>query len=110
MFAHERSLVEKYRNRPFALLGVNEDPKRETFVNSEKEHKLNWRSWWDEKNNIATAWKVDGFPTLFLIDHKGKVRWQHEGVPDFKKMEETMEKLVQEAESEGGKQAALSRR
>jgi thioredoxin-related protein len=108
MFAHERSLVEKYQGRPFALLGVDADDNRETLQKAEKEHKLNWRSWWDN-GSIARQWNVRGFPTLFLIDHQGMVRWQSEGVPDLERMEELIERLVKEAESEGGKHALQSR-
>lgn len=110
MFAHERSLVKKYEGRPFALLGVDEDESRQTLREAQEKHHLNWRSWWDKDNAIAEAWKVRGWPTLFLIDHKGMVRWQSEGAPDAEKMEKLIEKWVKEAESDGGKQASLSRR
>jgi peroxiredoxin len=110
MFAHERSLVRKYEGRPFAFLGVNEDETQETLLKAQKKNKLNWRSWWDENGAIARQWKVNGFPTLFLIDRKGEIRWKNVGVPDTQKMDELIEQLVAEAESESGKQAALSRK
>jgi peroxiredoxin len=110
MFAHERSLVQKYEGRPFALLGVDEDDDRETLQKAQKKHDLNWRSWWDEGSSIAQQWKVESLPMLFLIDHKGMVRWHSEGVPNLKQMDELIERLVKEAESEGSKQASLSRK
>lgn len=109
MFGHERSLVQKYLGRPFALLGVDEDNGRETLQKAQKKHDLNWRSWWDKDNAIAGQWRVRGWPTLFLIDHKGMVRWRQEGAPEPKELEKRIEQLVKEAESEGGKLAALSR-
>jgi peroxiredoxin len=110
MFDHERSLVQKYQGRPFALLGVDEDPSRETLHKTQKKYDLNWRSWWDKDQSIAAQWKAEALPTLFLIDHKGVVRWHDVGVPDLKQLDQRIEKLVKEAESEGSKQAALSRR
>jgi hypothetical protein len=111
MFAHERSLVQKYQDRPFALLGVNVDETREKLQKTQKENQLNWRSWWDgEGGSISQQWKVEGLPTLFLLDHKGNIRWKSEGVPRTKQMDDLIEKLVKEAESEASKQAALSRR
>ncbi len=109
MFDHERSLVQKYQGRPFALLGIDEDSDRVTLQKAEKKYKLTWRSWWDENGIIASQWKVVGWPTLFLIDHKGEIRWHSLGVPDSKELEKRIEQLVKEAESEG-KLASLSRR
>lgn len=108
MFAHERSLVQKYEERPFALLGVNLDSHLDKLQETEKKYHLNWRSWWDGSGGpIAARWKVEGLPTLFLLDHKGNIRWQSEGVPSsLKSMDETIEKLVKEAENEGSKQAS----
>ena len=103
--------MEKYQGRPFVLLGVDEDDERETLQKAEKKHNLNWRSWWDNGGSIAQEWNVSGFPTLFLIDHKGMIRWHAVGVPeDLKQMDQLIERLVKEAESEGGKQASLSRK
>jgi thiol-disulfide isomerase/thioredoxin len=111
MFAHERSLVEKYQDRPFVLLGVNVDSRVEALQQMQEKEHLNWRSWWDGAAGlIALRWKVESWPTLFLLDPKGDIRWKHEGVPNLKQMDELIEKLVKEAEREGGKQTAVSRR
>jgi hypothetical protein len=110
MFAHERSLVEKYRDRPFALVGVNEDATLKKLKSTQENKHLNWRSFWDGGGGpIALQWKVSGLPSLFLIDGKGMVRWHSAGVPDLKKMDEAIEQLVADAENDGGKQASLSR-
>src|SRR5262249_20076994 len=98
MFAHERSLVRKYQGRPFALLGVDEDADRETLLEAQKKHELNWRSWWDQDKSIAERWNVTGLPMLFLIDHKGKIRGEIGGAPlDPKPLDELIESLVKEA-------------
>jgi thiol-disulfide isomerase/thioredoxin len=100
MFAHERSLVQKYEGKPFALLGVNTDNTREQLLHEQQANQLNWRSWLDAPNGaISTQWKVEGLPTLFLIDHKGLIRWESVGVPNLKEMDALIEQLVQEAEA-----------
>jgi hypothetical protein len=109
MFDDERSLVRKYQGRPFALLGVDGDPDRSTLQKAEKKFQLTWRSWWDEGSAIAERWKVIGLPTVFLIDHNGVVRWQKVGVPNHWELEQRIEQLVKEAESDSAKLAALSR-
>jgi hypothetical protein len=108
MFAHERSLVRKYEGRPFALLGVDCDDSRETLQYAQKKHRLNWRSWWDGNGVISLRWRVEGLPTLFLIDHKGNVRGQVVGAPsDTRPLDDMIEQLVKKAESEGSKQVSL---
>ncbi len=102
MFAHERSLVEKFQNKPFVLLGVNVDETRDELQLIQRKEKLNWRSWWDGAGGpIALQWKLQSLPTLFLLDHKGEIRWRSAGVPDPKRMDELIEQLVQEAEASG---------
>jgi len=96
MFAHERSLVQKYEGKPFVLLGVNTDAAREKLQKAQKKYELNWRSWWDGSGGpISAQWKVEGFPTLFLIDHKGMIRWDSAVVPDLKRMDALIDQLVQ---------------
>ena len=111
MFAHERSLVTKYKNRPFVLLGVNADFTPEAFQQCQEKAHLNWRSWYDGVSGpIAEEWKVAQLPTLFLLDHKGMIRWQHISVPDNEHLDKLIEQLISEAESDGKKHAALSKR
>ena len=76
MYPHERSLVAKYRGRPFAIVGVNSDDNREEIKQVIVKENITWRSFWDGGSSdgpIANAWKVDGWPTLYLIDHTGNI-------------------------------------
>jgi thiol-disulfide isomerase/thioredoxin len=101
LIPHERSLVQQYANKPFVLLGINTDETREQLQKTQAKEKLNWRSWWDGPSGpIAAQWKVDAVPTLYLIDHKGAIRFESRGVPDAKELEQRIEKLVHEAEAE----------
>jgi hypothetical protein len=105
MFAHERSLVQKYEGKPFVLLGVNADDTLEKLQQTQKKYDLNWRSWWDGMNgSIALQWKVPGLPAVYLLDHKGLIRWENLGTPDLKVMDHLIEQLVQEAEADRAKQ------
>ena len=75
MYAHERSLVEHYKNQPFALLGVSTDSLDEIKQICEK-NKITWRSWAQGsiEGPIPTKWAIETWPTIFLIDHKGIIR------------------------------------
>jgi peroxiredoxin len=99
MIPHERSLVQRYQQRPFALLGVNTDSTRQTLRKFEEREHLNWRSWWDGPDgSLAAQWKVEALPTLFLIDHRGVIRFETVGRPKQAELDRRIEELVREAE------------
>jgi hypothetical protein len=99
MYPHERSLVKKMEGKAFVLIGVNSDmDKADLKKVLEKEH-ITWRSFWNGGTGgpISTAWNVRGWPTLYLIDHKGIIRKKWLGGPREAALDEAIEKLVQEA-------------
>jgi len=100
MFAHERSLVQRYRDRPFALLGVNTDADAEALKRIQQEREIPWRSFADgrPRGPISTAWNVQGFPTVELIDAQGMVRFTHLGPPSAEELDGEIEQLVKEVE------------
>jgi hypothetical protein len=77
MYPHERSLVEKYKNAPFVILGVNSDKDREKLKPDLEKNGITWRSFWNGPNGtagpIAAAWNVRGWPTLYVIDPQGTI-------------------------------------
>ena len=80
MYAHERSLVKRLENRPFALLGVNSDRDRDQLKKVLQEKNLTWRSFWNggsTKGPISDAWKVHGWPTIFVLDAEGVIRYRN---------------------------------
>lgn len=71
----EKALAEKYRDRPFVLLGVNGDGDTASARKAVMKNEIPWRSFWnggDER--ISRAWNVRGWPTVYLIDHAGIIR------------------------------------
>ena len=79
MYPHERSLVKRLEGKPFALIGVNSDPKDRVRQAMKKEN-MTWRSWWDggsTEGPIAKAWNVNGWPTIYVLDAKGAIRYKN---------------------------------
>lgn len=99
MYPHERSLVSSYKNRPFALLGVNTDVDRGQLRVAMAKEGITWRSWFDGGTDgpITSAWQVDGFPAIYLIDHRGTIRHIH---LRGEELDKAIEKLVRDAEKE----------
>jgi peroxiredoxin len=104
MFPHERSLVERLKNEPFVLLGINTDDKGPDFYREEaKKNGISWRSAIDGSTSgpICSKWGVEGFPTLYLIDAKGIIRqaWNTNGSPGDEILDREIDKLVAEAKA-----------
>ena len=104
MYPHERSLVKKLEGKPFALIGVNSDQSRDQLKKVIADEKMTWRSWFDGPGTsgpIATAWNVRGWPTLYVIDHKGVIRHKWLGSPGNDVLDRAIEALVKEADQGG---------
>jgi hypothetical protein len=100
MYPHERSLVSRMANKPFALLGVNSDSNRKELRDVVlKKEKITWRSWWDGGSTggpIAKQYGVRGWPTIYVLDGKGVIRFKNIRGPDLDK---AVDILVKELES-----------
>lgn len=96
MFDHERELARKYAGKPFVLLGVNADESPFKLKQTQDKAGLTWPSFWDGMGGpIAANWSVDRFPTFFLIDREGIVRWRCDGVPPDGELEKQIEEQLQ---------------
>ena len=104
MYGHERSLVKKMADKPFALVGVNSDQDLKALKPVLEKEEITWRSFWNGPKGtggpISDEWNVHGWPTLYVIDHKGIIRHKWIGSPGNEKMDEALEKLVEAAEKE----------
>ena len=70
-----RDLVDRYRNRPFVVLGINNNDSRETLKELETNKEITWRCWWDHAQDdgpgpITTRWNVRGYPTFIVLDQR----------------------------------------
>ncbi len=75
MYSDERELVEKLKDKPFALLGVNGDePDRAKSVI--EAGTVTWRSWLDGAGGpIADLYKIEVWPTVLVLDATGRIRF-----------------------------------
>jgi hypothetical protein len=106
MFPHERSLVKRMAGKPFVLIGVNGDQAGDELKEKNKTAEITWRSFQnahgDGEKAIADQWNVQGWPTLYLIDHKGTIRRKWLGSPGDEVLDKEIESLVEEAETQAG--------
>jgi len=98
------------QGKPLALIGINincYDPKKLKEVMDKEQ--LNFRSFTDTADGeglgvISSAWNLMGTPTLFVVDHKGVIRYRRLGIPDKEAIDEVLNKLIKEAEGNDKKE------
>jgi hypothetical protein len=97
MYPHERSLVKQLSNKKFALIGVNSDKDREKLKEVLDEKNISWRSFWNGGSTsgpISTRWNVRGWPTIYVLDVNGVIRFKN---VRGEKMDRAIETLLAEA-------------
>lgn len=78
MIPHEKTLVKRLENEPFTLLGINSDSE-ERYRRERPEMGVTWPSFFDGGNTggpIAMQWGVSGWPTIYVLDHTGRIRFK----------------------------------
>jgi thiol-disulfide isomerase/thioredoxin len=78
MVPDERQLVERMAGKPFALLGVNSDKDPAKVKAAVASENITWPSFrdGDTLGSIATAWNVHTWPSIYILDCKGVVRYR----------------------------------
>jgi peroxiredoxin len=80
-YPYLRLLTELYGKWPFAILGVNSDSTPELARQASMNRGLQYPAWWDGRggnNNdgpIAREWQVVGWPTTYVLDGNGVIRF-----------------------------------
>lgn len=109
MYAHEKQLLLKLQDKPFVILGVNSDKERDIAKQVVAEKQQVSRTWWDggsTRGPIATRWNVTGWPTIYVLDHKGVIRFKNtRGEALEKAVEQLLEEQAKEAAGNGTNEA-----
>lgn len=82
MIPQERALADRLQGRAFALLGINSDGDREKLKRRIRDERITWPSWWDGDiadgpGPIARAWNVRTWPTTYVLDPEGVIRFKN---------------------------------
>lgn len=96
MYPHERSLVKKLENKPFALLGINTDTSLAHVKQVVAKEHITWPSWFDgtTRGPIDMMYDTGHWPTIYVLDAKGVIRFID---PDD--LDQAVESLLKEIES-----------
>lgn len=103
MYPHERSLVKKFAGKPFAIVGVNSDSDLKALQPVIAKNEITWRSFWNGEKGIngpiSARWNVRSWPTIYIIDAEGRIRYKD---VSGDALDKALEKLVAEAEGDTG--------
>ena len=67
--------MKRHKDDPFALVAVNCHDSREDFLKGQGEVKTDYASIFGGEP-IASDWGVSAFPTMFVLDAEGKIRFK----------------------------------
>jgi peroxiredoxin len=97
---HVEELWKKYRDRGFSAVAIEQSRDRERAVKFIKDNGLTMHMLENgEENDVVTdLFRVNGYPTTFIIDGEGRILFYHLGFyeGDEKKLEEEILKLLGE--------------
>lgn len=91
-------LQESYSNEDFEILALNLGEEREAIVDFLKQHPVNFTVLLDPGQAQPRLWKVFAFPTSYLLDKKGRIRFSVAGAIDWNSNEvkTTIDSLLSE--------------
>ncbi|MBL8693331.1 MAG: hypothetical protein JNJ88_04465 [Planctomycetes bacterium] len=93
--------MKRLEGLPFALIGVNSDRDKNALKKVLEKENITWRSFWNGGSTdgpISRAWNVSGWPTIYVLDAKGVIRYKNV-------REAAMDKAVDELLAEMGVKA-----
>jgi len=93
----ENALIQRYRDKPFVLVGINTDKDIEKARDAVKKYNILWRSFWNGldgwKGNITYDWFVQGYPLYYVLDVEGRIHFKSR---DYEGLEEMVAMLLSE--------------
>jgi peroxiredoxin len=95
MYPNLRLMVDKFKGKPFALLGISVDDDVKDLVALAEKGENSWPIWWDGENAegpLASQWAIRSMPMFFVLDQKGVIR--NKGFLQPSEIEATVEMLL----------------
>jgi thiol-disulfide isomerase/thioredoxin len=78
MIPHERAMVAKLKDKPFALISVSADDKKKTLSDFLEKTPMPWVHWHSgPQGELIEKYQVQFFPTVYVLDAKGVIRFKH---------------------------------
>lgn len=81
-YPYQRLMLEVFENDPVTLLAIHSDQAPEVARSAKEDEGLHFRAWWDGygaylPGPIARSWHLAGWPTIYILDEHGVIRYVH---------------------------------
>ncbi len=77
MVPHEREMVERLKDEPFAILSVSCDADKETLTDFLETTSMPWDHWWcGQDSEFTKSLAIDKYPSIFVLDKEGVIRFK----------------------------------
>ncbi len=98
----QRALIERLKDKPFAWIGIDTDTDKEQFRKAAAELGVTWRNSWQGgiSGELPRIWGVTSYPTTYVIDAKGVIRYIS---PRGEALDKAVDTLLAELASAGEK-------
>jgi thiol-disulfide isomerase/thioredoxin len=98
MIPHEKELVKRMKDRPFAFIGVNADNNQDTAKAYIEKQAISWPNIFDGRGGpIHRDYHISYWPTIYVLDTNGVIRFRDVRGED---MDRAVEELLKEARAE----------
>jgi thiol-disulfide isomerase/thioredoxin len=103
---------DRYRDKGLTVVGVHSpefDEERDVEKVRSEVASLGIRYPVVTDNDYQTwnAYNVEAWPTIFLLDKQGRIRWKHVGEGDYDEAEQLIQKLLAEKETQSENKSGL---
>jgi thiol-disulfide isomerase/thioredoxin len=99
MIPHNKELAKRLDGQPFVILGVSADHEEKELKTFVSEKQISWPNIFDgPRGPLAGAWRIEGFPTVFVVDAKGVIRYKQVGYDraSMTRLENAIDKLLKD--------------
>jgi len=91
MIPHQREMIKKLQGRPFELLSVSCDEEKNTLTEFLQKNEMGWKHWWAGRGGeFSKMLNISFYPTIYVIDAKGTIRYKNIRGEELEKAIETL--------------------
>jgi thiol-disulfide isomerase/thioredoxin len=77
MIPHEREMVTRLKDKPFALVSISFDAEKKTLTEYLAEQPMPWNHWWNgAEGKLKDMLNIQHYPTIFVLDPQGVIRFK----------------------------------